>query len=345
MEVLVTGGNGFVGRHLVQALRDRGDSVRVLALPSEDTSWLERRGIAVYRGDVRTPSTLVEPMRKVQAVFHLAAMMDVWRSLEDYRAVNVTGTMNVCEAAAAADVKRLVHMSSSSIYGMGAGRPVDETFPLRPFADPYPQTKADGDRVVQQMIRERRLPAVIIRPDQIFGPADVLHFAQMADRLRAGRGVVVGSGHNAMPFVYVSDAIDGLLLALDQPKAAGQAYNITNDQPLTQLQFLSAIAEEIQAPAPHLHVPFAVLYTAGVVAERAAMMLGSTRRPPVTRLGVAFFGTDNRFAIGKARRELGFVPRVPIRKGIGLSAAWYRARPEAPPALAAAANPVGGRTR
>jgi nucleoside-diphosphate-sugar epimerase len=326
MEILVTGGNGFVGRHIVPALQERGDGVRVLALPAEDTAWLEKRSVAVYRGDVRKPETLVAPMHGVRGVLHLAAMMDVWRPMEHYYAVNVTGTENVCRAALAAGVQRLVHMSSSSVYGMGLGRPAHEGFPLAPFRDPYPVTKAEGDNAVQRMILEDRLPAVIIRPDQIFGPGDHLHFGQMADRLRAGHGIVVGSGRNALPFVYVTDVVDGLLLALDHPRAVGQAYNITNDQPLTQLELLSAIAQEIDAKPPRLHVPYRALYAASYAAERLATLTRSHRRPPITRLGVAFFGTDNRYAIDKARRELGYMPWVALPEGVRRTASWYRRR-------------------
>ena len=97
--ILLTGGNGFVGRHLVSALQARGDGVRVLALPGEDTGWLEQRGVSVYRGDIRRPEALAEPMRGADGVLHLAAMMYVWRPTEDYHSVNVVGTQNVCRAA------------------------------------------------------------------------------------------------------------------------------------------------------------------------------------------------------------------------------------------------------
>ena len=218
-------------------------------------------------------------MDGADAVLHLAAMMDVWRPLEDYRAVNVTGTENVCRAALAAGVGRLVHMSSSSVYGIALGRPADEGFPLAPFGDPYPVTKAAGDRLVQRMIAAEHLPAVIIRPDQIFGPGDELHFGHMADRLRAGRGILVGSGNNAIPLVYVTDVVQGLLLALDHDRAPGQAYNITNDRPLTQKQLLHAIAEEIGASPPRIRVPYRALYAAGYL-SRAPGDGGAVRDPP-----------------------------------------------------------------
>jgi nucleoside-diphosphate-sugar epimerase len=324
MEIVITGGNGLLGRHLVDALQDRGHGLRVLALPAEDTSWLEQRGVAVHRGDIRRPETLTEWIRDADAVMHLAGMMGVWRPLEDYHAVNVVGTENVCRAALAEGVQRVVHVSSWTVYGMALGKAAREDFLLRPFPEPYAITKAGGDMAVQRMIVDEHLPAVIIRPGTFFGPGDRLHFGRIADRLRAGRGVIVGSGDNALPFVYVTDVVQGLLLALDHDHAVGQAYNITNDRPLTQHQLLLATACEIGAAPPRVHVPYRTLYAAGYYAERLAMLMRSRHQPVVTRLGVKLFGTDNRHAIDKARRELGYSPAVSLREGVRLAASWYR---------------------
>lgn len=332
MEVLITGGNGLLGRHAVAALEERGDSVRVLALPAEDASALEERGVPVHRGDIRRPETLTAAMSGVDAVLHLAGMMGVWRPMADYHAVNVTGAENVGRAALV-EGARVVHVSSWTVYGMDLGAPAHEAFPLNPFREPYAVTKAAGDEAVQRMIAEDGLRAVIVRPGTFFGPGDRLHFGRMADRLRAGKGVIVGAGDNALPFVYVSDVVQGLLLALDDDRALGHAYNISNDCPLTQEQFLCAIAREIGANPPHVHIPYQPLYAAGYVAERAAVLTRSKRQPIVTRLGVKLFGTDNRHAIDKARRELGFSPRVNLEEGVRVAADWYRRQDEPAPAV------------
>ncbi len=219
MEVLITGGGGLLGRHLLSALLDRGDRVRVLALPGEDVSWLEERGVAIHRGDICRPETLATPMRGAEGVLHLAGIMGVWRPLRDYVAVNVTGTENVCRAALAEAVHRFVHVSSWTVYGMDQGAPCHEDRPLAPFSEPYAISKAEGDRLVQRMVAEEGLPAAIIRPGTFFGPGDRLHFGRIADRLRAGRGVIVGRGDNAVPLAYVADVVQGLLLGLDHERS------------------------------------------------------------------------------------------------------------------------------
>jgi nucleoside-diphosphate-sugar epimerase len=328
MDILITGGNGLLGRHVAGALQQRGDTVRVLALPTEDTGWLRQRGVAVHTGDVRRPETLIDPMRGVHAVLHLAGMMGVWRPIEDYRAVNVTGTENVCRAALAEGVSRVVHVSSWTVYGMGLGTPAREDFLLRPFRERYAITKAEGDIAVQRMIADEHLPAVIIRPGTFFGPGDHLHFGRIAHRLRAGRGIIVGDGDNALPFVYVTDVVQGLLLALDHEHAVGQAYNVTNDTPLTKEQFLAEVAHDIGASPPRIHVPYHALYAAGYAAEQVAAISRAKGQPVVTRLGIKLFGTDNRHSIDKARRQLGYAPLVSLREGILRAAAWFSSQRE-----------------
>ena len=321
MRVLVTGGAGFLGRHLIDALTERGDEVRILDRPGAAAAFAQS-GVGAFEGDITRPESLSEPMRGVEGVIHLAALSGVWRSLAEYHAVNVLGTENVCRAALRAGVKRFVHISSWTVYGMGIGREAHEEMPLSPLGEPYSVSKMLGDRLVQRMIAEDDLPAVIIRPDTIFGPGDEQHVGRIADRLVRGRTIIVGRGTNAMPLVYVTDVVKGLLLALDGAHAAGRIYNIGNDQPLTQQELLSAIAAEVGADPPRQHVSYGALYAVASAAETFARL--TSTHPLITRLGVTIFGSDNRHSIDRARRELGYAPAVNLPEGIHLACAWYR---------------------
>jgi len=342
IETLVTGATGFVGPHLVAELLARGYRVRALALPTEDTTQIEQEHVTIYRGDVRKPETLIAPFRGVDTVFNLAAAHGLWRAKQEYYDVNVAGAENVCRVALAAGVRRLVHISSWSVYGMGLNGPVREDFPLKPVLDIYAISKADGDRIVQRYIAEDGLPAAIIRPGTMFGPGDRVNFGRMADRLRAGKAIIIGSGRNALPFVYVSDAVQGMMLAGFEGAAVGQAYNISNDHPLTQEQMWHALADEIGAPPPRLRVPYHALYALAFAAELAVRSDHPKRQPLVTRLGVKMFGADNRHVIDKARRELGYVPRVSVRDGVRMAANWYLHRQGSPTKTETkAAAPVG----
>ncbi len=323
MEILVTGGNGFLGRNLISALQERGDRVRILALPTEDTSWLEERNVKVFRGDIRSQEDLIAPMRGVEGVFHLAAMIGAWRAIEEYYAVNVTGTENVCRAALKAGVRRIIHISSAMVYDMASGRAATEDDFLKPLDEPYSWTKAQSDMLVQRMIREDHLPAVIIRAGTLVGPGDRLNFGRMTDRVRSGKGIIIGSGKNIIPFVYITDLVQGLLLAFDSEQAEGKVYNISNDQGITQNVFLSTIAKEIGVAAPRIHVPYFPLYTAAFLAERLATFSNNRILPFVTRHGVKLYGADNRLSIAKARNELGYTPHVPIIQAIRITCDWY----------------------
>jgi nucleoside-diphosphate-sugar epimerase len=323
VRVLVTGATGFIAAHLIPALQRRGHEVHALVQPSSEGMHLHDADVAVHAGDVRSVDTLRPAMRQVDAVVHLAAAIGVRAPLSDYHAVNVAGTQNVCRAALAADIERLVHVSSTSVYKQGLGVPVDESYAVAPPPDPYAVTKAAGDRLVQRLIADEQLPASIVRTSTVYGPGDHLNFARIADRVRSGSAIVIGSGRNRVPFAYVDDVVHGLALALEHEAAAGQIYNITDDTCPTQLELLRAVARELDAKGPRIHVPYGVLYGMGYLAELAAQAVRSDHAL-VTRFGVALYGADNVFAIDKARRELGYEPRVSLGQGIRAASGWYR---------------------
>jgi nucleoside-diphosphate-sugar epimerase len=184
-------------------------------------------------------------------------------------------------------------------------------------------SKAEGDKVVQRLIAEDDLPAVILRLGALVGPGDDRNLGRLADRVRARKAIVVGSGNNAVPFVDISDVVRALVLALDSERALGKAYNIGNDELITQEQYLSAIAQEIGAAPPRIRVPYRLMYAAAYAAERVATLSGYRIPPVITRHGVKILGDDCRLCIDKARAELGYEPAVPVAEAIRLACKWY----------------------
>jgi nucleoside-diphosphate-sugar epimerase len=321
MRVLVTGATGFIGRHLLKELQQRGEQIRALVLPVENAERLMEQGVEVVRGDITDVSSSKAAVKDIDIVLNLAGMMGVWRPLADYRLVNVTGAENLYKAAQTAKVRRFVHITSHVVYGFGHGRFLNENDPLQPDPDPYCISKAEGDRLMRHLMLNSDVETVILRPGTIFGPNDHLHFGRIAERMKDGRGVIVGRGDNALPFCYVTDMVQGLMLAAYHKNAPGNVYNISNDHPLTQQEIFNLIADEVGGKRPVLHLPFFPTYYGSIVAEKLALV--TRTKPIVTRVGAMMFGTDNRHSVEKARRELGYEPKVDIREGIRLAAAWF----------------------
>ncbi|MBV9690007.1 MAG: NAD-dependent epimerase/dehydratase family protein [Ktedonobacteraceae bacterium] len=322
MKVLISGATGLLGGHLIKELQERNEEIRALVLPVEDADRLVAQGVEVVRGDITDASTLEPAVKDVELVFHLAGMMGVWRPLSDYRLVNVTGSSNLYKAAQKAGVRRFVHTSSHTVYGLGHGRYLTEKDPLRPDPDPYSITKAEGDRMIQKLMVSSDTETVILRPGTFFGPGDRLHFGRMAERTRQGKAYILGSGNQHLPFCYVTDIVQGFMLAGYHENAAGNIYNITNDHPLTALEMFNAIADAVGGHRPSIHLPYLPIYCGSIVAEKIVARVTHSK-PILTQLGAMMFGSDNMHSVEKARRELGYQPKVDLREGIKLAAEWF----------------------
>jgi nucleoside-diphosphate-sugar epimerase len=324
MNVLVTGATGLLGTHLIRELLLRREQIRARVLPSESAEKLTRQGVEVVRGDVTDASTLAPAVEETDIVFHLAGMMGVYRPLSDYRLVNVAGSENLYKAALAAGVRRFIHTSSHTVYGLGYGRSLTEEDALRPDPDPYSISKAEGDRLICRLTLTSPMETVIIRPGTFFGPGDRLHFGRMAQKVKKGAAVIIGRGDNALPFCYVTDVVQGFLLAADHPNAPGEVFNISNDRPLTQQEMYNAIADAVDGKHPTRHLPYYPTYCGSIIAEKVVARITRTK-PLVTQLGVMMFGSDTRHSIEKARRELGYAPQIDLHAGIQLAAEWFNA--------------------
>lgn len=324
MTVLVTGATGFIGGHVVDALKRRGVTPRVLARRGEPVDRLAALGVEIVRGDLGDDASLAAAVEGVDRVLHCAARTGPWGPVEEYRTANVRGLAALLDAALAAGVRRFVHLSSAIVVGTGPGA-VDEDAPLRPEPNPYSATKIEGERLLQRAIRERGAPVTILRPGLLYGPRDAGSFGRFAELVERGRMVLLGSGDNRIPLVYAEDVAEAVLLASESPRASGRTYFIVNDEPVTQGAYLRELAAALGVAASFRRVPYRLARALAAGAEWATRAAGRSGPPPLTRFGIRLMGGDARISIRRAREELGFSPRVGLREGIRRGVAWYRA--------------------
>jgi 2-alkyl-3-oxoalkanoate reductase len=325
MTVLVTGGAGFLGSHLTDLLLARGEKPRVLIRPDESVAVSTRGEVDVRRGDIGDRAVLDAALRGVDRVLHCAARCGPWGPPAEYESTNVRALETLVRAALAADVGRLVHVSSITVHGNDVRGAADETAPLREEPNPYSRSKVAGERLLERMIERDDAPVTIVRPGWIYGPRDGASFARIARMIEKGQMMMVGDGENHLPLIYARDAAQGVLLASEAAPAVGRSYLLINDEPVTQRDYVTAIAAELGAPAPTRHIPYRFGLTLGAAAETLGRLTRRRKAPPVMRYGMQLLGGENRFTITRARHELGFTPRVDLAEGVRRSVAWYRA--------------------
>lgn len=327
MKVLVTGAAGFVGGHLVDLLRERGDEVRALVRPVEDASRLQGLpGVEIIHGDVTDVASLRRAVQGVQRVYHIAAKTGPWGPEAIYRATNVQGVKNVILAAIDANVQRIVHTSSITVYGHHLRGIVTEDYPYRAENNPYSRTKIASEKLILKLVKEYSAPVVVVRPAWIYGPRDTASFGRFVKFVESGKGMFIGSGSNRVPVVYVRDVAQGLLKAGDAGhEVNGQVYNIADDRRVTQAEYLNTIADALQVPHISRAFPFSAAYLAGYSAEFVWRAMGRRTKtpPPIMTYGVTLLGGDQQFSIEKARRELGYVPEFDVRRGVAEGIQWY----------------------
>jgi nucleoside-diphosphate-sugar epimerase len=330
MTTLVTGAAGFLGSHVTEVLLARGQRPRVLVRPGEELGSLSGADVDIHRGDICDRAALTAALTGVERVLHCAARTGPWGPGPEYQRTNVRGLEALVKAALEAGIRRIVHVSSITVHGNDVRGSADESAPLRGEPNPYSRSKVAGERLLQRMINDQGAPVTIVRPGWIYGPRDAASFGRLAHMIEQGRMVMAGSGANHLPLIYARDAAHGAVLAGESEYANGRAYLLVNDEPVTQREFLTAIAGELGAAPPTRHIPYRLAVTLGAAAEHAARLAHRRTPPPVMRYGLQLLGGENRFSIGRARRELGFTPEVGLAEGVKLGVEWYRAAGAAP---------------
>lgn len=322
-KILVTGATGFTGGHLARTLARRGKAVRALVRDPQRAAHLQALGIELARGDLLDPASLAQAMVGVHTVYHVAATFREEKISEERMwATNALGVQHMLEMAIRAGVGRFVHVSTVGVHGAIEQPPADENAPYKP-EDRYQKSKLAGEKIALDIMRRGELPVVVLRPAGIYGPGD-RRFLKLFRAVKRGYFVMLGPGTALYQLVYIDDLVDGIILCGTVDNAVGNVYILTGEPAVTLNQLIAFIAEAVGASPPRWRFPVVPIYLAAYLCEIVCRPIGI--EPPLYRRRVDFFRKDRAFCIEKARRELGFVPKVDLQVGLKRTAEWYEAQ-------------------
>ncbi|HEU4681669.1 MAG TPA: NAD-dependent epimerase/dehydratase family protein [Gemmatimonadales bacterium] len=323
MEVLVTGGTGFVGSHLVRRLLARGHQVTSL-----DTnaglfdSTLQSEGARLVAGSVTNRLDVDRAVAGSELVYHLASPFgDILQSDAVYWDIEVNGTRNVLEAARRYGVRRVVHCSTQGVHGALTRIPGDEESPLAP-RDYYCYSKVEGERVCREFI-SAGMDVVIVRPTSVYGPGDVRGWLKLYRLVAGGWFPMVGRGETLNHPVYVENLVDVFELAGSTPGAKGRAYLAGDEHAITLTDLVRKVGAAVGSSVRIIRFPWYRMawYGSGVV-EILFKAVGI--KPPIFRRRLSWYATNRAFRIDRARNELGYTPRVGLDEGLRRTGDWYR---------------------
>lgn len=317
-QILVTGGNGFLGSHICRRLQQEGYDVRILARRHGDQQPSE--GFPTVWGDIRDPETVDRAVKGVDRVVHTVSNFRHGGSDKgEAHAINVTGTRLVVEACHAHQVKQLVHCSTIGVHGSVQEIPATETTPFNP-GDLYQETKLEAELEVWRLAEEYGLQTTVIRPISLIGPGDN-RMLKLFKMIKQGKFMKIGPCSAYFQPAYIDDVVDGFLLCLGNAKAYGEVFIIGGDEYITLEELFDLIAGQLKVKPPSVRIPLQPVLWMASLCEALCVPLGV--EPPLHRRRVSFFQNNRAFCIDKAKNVLGFQPQVSLEEAIRRTIAWY----------------------
>ncbi|TBU96456.1 NAD-dependent epimerase/dehydratase family protein [Phytopseudomonas dryadis] len=326
MRILVTGASGFIGGRFARFALEQGLDVRVSGRRQDAFDHLLRRGAEFVPGELADPALALDLCEGIEAVVHCAGAVGVWGSYQHFHQGNVLLTENVIEACLKRHVRRLVHLSSPSIYFDGDAHVgiSEEQLPKR-FSNHYAATKFLAEQRLFGA-QEFGLEVVALRPRFVTGAGDTSIFPRLIEMQRKGRLAIVGNGLNKVDFTSVHNLNEALLSALlAAGPALGKAYNISNGAPLPLWDVINYVLRRLDLPPVTRHVPYALAYGAATLNEAVCRVLPGRPEPSLSRLAVAVMARDFSLDISRARHYLDYEAASGLWPALDEFCRWWQA--------------------
>lgn len=318
--VLVTGANGFTASYVCKQLLEKGYKVRGLVRKNAVMSLIAGLPLELHYADLAVDQDFSSVMQGVDVVYHIAAAYRTEGVPKKYFwDVNVEGTRKLLEAAKKTGVKKFVHSSTVGVQGDIKNPPATEEYPYSP-GDYYQESKVDGEKLVLDFYRKEKLPISIVRPVGIYGPGDT-RFLKLFKHIYNGKFRMIGDGKVLYHLTFVEDLARGFILAGEKDEAIGEIFTIGGDGYLTLMELAEKIAKIFNKPLPKAKIPVWPVWFGGLLCEIICKPFGIS--PPIYRRRVDFFIKDRAFDISKAKRVLGYQPKVSLDEGLKITAEWY----------------------
>lgn len=320
-KILVTGATGFTGTALCRRLIGDGHEVVAFVRPTSKTKTLEEMGVVCKTVDICDAEAVLREFTDITKVYHIAAAYRTEHSTtETFIKVNVKATGNLLEAARQNKIERFIHCSTVGVQGEIDDPPADEEYRMKP-GDHYQESKKDGELLARKYFAEEGVTGTVFRPVGIYGPGDT-RFLKLFRSVNKGVFVMIGSGSVLYHMTYIDDLIDGIVLCGTHPNAPGEVFTLGGEKYTTLKELVGEVARVLGKQPPVLRIPYLPVFWASIICDKVCKLLHVS--PPIYPRRVEFFSLDRAFSIDKARRLLGYAPKVGLHEGLSRTADWYR---------------------
>ncbi|WP_296250464.1 NAD-dependent epimerase/dehydratase family protein [Pseudomonas sp. UBA4194] len=327
MKILVTGASGFIGGRFARFALEQGLQVRVNGRRSEGVEHLVRRGAQFVQGDLLDADLAKRLCIGVDAVVHCAGAVGTWGTREHFHQGNVQVTENIVEACLKEQVRRLVHLSTPSIYFDGRDHlGIKEAEVPKRLRGHYAQTKYIAEQKVFGAA-EFGLETIALRPRFVTGAGDVSLFPRLLNMQRKQRLAIVGDGLNKVDFTSVQNLNQALFSALQADDSAlYKAYNISNGAPIPLWDVINYVMRRMELPQVRRYRAYGLAYGAAALNEAACLLWPGRPEPSLSRVGVQVMNKDFTLDIAQARHYLDYQPSVSLWSAVDEFCAWWKAQ-------------------